>query len=57
MTKTFKTSSFFYIVDFCFKIMILVFFLSTGESWGHASTIRIVLYWEDNQRYEGLLVC
>ena len=57
MTQTFKTSSFFYIVDFCFKIMILIFFLSTGESWGHASTIRIVLYWEDNQRYEGLLVC
>ena len=28
MTKTFKTSSFFYIVDFCFKIMILIFFFS-----------------------------
>ena len=27
------------------------FFYSTGESWGHASTIRIVLYWDDNQRY------
>ena len=26
MTQTFKTSSFFYIVDFCFKIMIIDFF-------------------------------
>lgn len=25
-----------------------------GESWGHASTIRIVLYWEDNQRFANL---
>ncbi|XP_067682068.1 DNA repair protein RAD51 homolog 3-like isoform X2 [Haliotis asinina] len=22
-----------------------------GESWGHASTIRVVLYWEGNNRY------
>ena len=26
-------------------------FCAAGESWGHASTIRVVLYWEDNQRY------
>ncbi|XP_078363127.1 DNA repair protein RAD51 homolog 3-like [Oculina patagonica] len=25
-----------------------------GESWGHASTIRIVLYWEDSQRFANL---
>ncbi|RMX55845.1 hypothetical protein pdam_00023401 [Pocillopora damicornis] len=25
-----------------------------GESWGHASTIRVVLYWEDNQRFANL---
>ncbi|XP_068677791.1 DNA repair protein RAD51 homolog 3-like isoform X2 [Montipora foliosa] len=25
-----------------------------GESWGHASTIRIVLYWEENQRFANL---
>ncbi|KAJ7387091.1 DNA repair protein rad51c [Desmophyllum pertusum] len=25
-----------------------------GESWGHASTIRIVLYWEDNLRFANL---
>ena len=29
----------------------LLFLFAAGESWGHASTIRIVLYWEDNQRY------
>ncbi|XP_064612813.1 DNA repair protein RAD51 homolog 3-like [Liolophura sinensis] len=22
-----------------------------GESWGHASTIRVILYWENKQRY------
>lgn len=22
-----------------------------GESWGHAATIRIILFWKDNQRY------
>lgn len=25
-----------------------------GESWGHASTIRVVLYWEVNQRFANL---
>lgn len=33
----------------------LFFLLIAGESWGHASTIRVVLYWEDNQRYR--LLC
>lgn len=22
-----------------------------GESWGHASTLRVILYWQENQRY------
>ncbi|CAH1802160.1 unnamed protein product [Owenia fusiformis] len=25
-----------------------------GESWGHASTIRVILYWRDRQRYARL---
>ena len=25
-------------------------FLLVGESWGHACTIRLILYWEGNQR-------
>ncbi|XP_038059401.1 DNA repair protein RAD51 homolog 3-like [Patiria miniata] len=25
-----------------------------GESWGHACTIRIILFWKDNQRYANL---
>ncbi|XP_077995862.1 DNA repair protein RAD51 homolog 3-like [Glandiceps talaboti] len=25
-----------------------------GESWGHASTIRVVLFWQNNQRYARL---
>jgi hypothetical protein len=35
-------------------VYITISFLSLllkGESWGHASTIRIVLYWENKQRY------
>lgn len=22
-----------------------------GESWGHAATTRVILYWRDNERY------
>ncbi len=22
-----------------------------GESWGHASTVRVILYWRQRQRY------
>lgn len=25
-----------------------------GESWGHASTVRVILYWEGQQRYAWL---
>ena len=24
--------------------------LSVGESWGHASTVRVVLFWSDSER-------
>ena len=35
----------------CLSGSMIIFLFAAGESWGHASTIRIVLYWEDNQRY------